>query len=131
MKWNKLMIIFIIQIFIASLRYMKTCKCKNVYNFIILFLHHLLDVLVFFGIFFIENKTENMYHLILISLIMLHWFTNNYRCELTVYLNNLCKEDEDTWLYSIVYHLHKYTNIYYLHTFWIVFLIFYNLIKLR
>ena len=125
------MFIFIIQIFIASGKYIETCKNKSFYNYSILFLHHLLDVLVFFGGFYTENKEESLFHLILISLIMIHWFTNNYRCELTVYLNNLCNENEDSWLYSIVYLLHKFTNIYYLHTFWIICVIFYNLIKLR
>lgn len=127
MKLTLFIFIYTIQIILASLQYLKTCKNKNLLSYLILVLHHILDVYVFFGIFISETYIENMINLIVIILIILHWLTNNYTCFLTVYLNRICKEDDNTWLYSLMYQLHKITDIYYLHSYWILGVIIYYL----
>lgn len=127
MKYNLLLIIFIIQFILASNEFLNNCKKPNLYNYMILFIHHLLDIYVFFGIFALENDNERILHLITILLIMIHWFTNNYECWLTTYLNELCQESRDKWLYSLVYFGYKLSGIYYFHSYWLVLIILKNI----
>lgn len=122
-------LLLVIQILI-SFRHLKTCKNINIYKFMIYTLHHLLDVYIFFGFFINETKNEHIFHLLLIMSILLHWFTNNYDCALTTYFNELCGFDKKLWFQSIMYKIYKLTNIYYIHSYWILGIIIYNLYKI-
>ena len=82
-----------------------------------------------FGVFESGIDRLSLFEFLVISLIILHWFTNNYNCFLTVYLNRICDEDENTWLYSLMYQLHKITDIYYLHSYWIIGVVIYYILK--
>lgn len=124
MKYNIFLLIFSIQIILATKNFLDTCNNKNLKNYLILFFHHLLDVYVFFGPLFLESKNGKQLHFIIILLLLFHWVTNDYRCWLTVYLNELCLEDQNKWLYSLMSLLSKITNIYYLHSYWILILFF-------
>jgi hypothetical protein len=127
MNYQLFILIFIIQFILASMDFFKNCQKKNLYNYLILFLHHLLDVYVFFGIFLTENKNEKLLHLLTIVLILIHWFSNNYECWLTTYLNDLCLEPRNKWLYSLAFITHKISGLYYLHSYWIILVIIKNL----
>lgn len=124
MKYELFLLIFLIQLQLASIDFLRNCKKPNLYNYLILVLHHLLDVYVFFGIFVTESR---IIHLITILLIMIHWFTNNYECWLTTYLNELCQEPRDKWLYSLPYLGHKISGLYYFHSYWIILVIMKNI----
>lgn len=77
----------------------------------------MLDVYIFFGPLFIENTTESLIHIITTLLIIIHWFTNNYECILTTYLNELCGWKRNRWLDSITLILQKQSKQYYYHSF--------------
>ena len=77
----------------------------------------MLDVYIFFGPLFIENTTESLIHIITTLLIIIHWFTNNYECILTTYLNELCGWERNLWLDSITLILQKQSKQYYYHSF--------------
>jgi len=128
MKYELLLLIFLIQFSLASLDFLRNCQNKNLFNYSILLLHHLLDVYVFFGIFVTETRNERIIHLITILLIMIHWFTNNYECWLTTYLNELCNEPKNKWLYSLSYLGHKLSGLYYFHSYLIGLIILKNIL---
>lgn len=113
-------LIYLIQILFALKNYQTNCKNKTLYKNSIFLFHHLFDVYVFFGLTFLTSVTEKRIYLITLILLILHWFTNNYQCFLTVHLNQLCQIPEESWLDSLVTEIYKKTNLYYLHTFWIL-----------
>ncbi len=106
------------------------CKNINLLKIMIYILHHLLDVYVFFGFLINETKKEFITHLLLIIGLLIHWFTNNYDCILTTYLNNLCGFNKKEWFQSIMFRIYKFTNIYYIHSYWLFGLILYDLYKI-
>ena len=118
-------IIYLIQISFAIQDYNNTCQNKNLYKFIILIIHHILDVYLFFGLFINQTYYEKNIHFIILINIILHWFSNNYHCKLTIYLNKLCNfKNQEKGLYSLVHLLQKSTKIYYIHTYILIFTIF-------
>jgi hypothetical protein len=122
-------IILVLQI-ILSINHFKMCKNINLLKIMIYILHHLLDVYVFFGFLINETKKEFITHLLLIIGLLIHWFTNNYDCILTTYLNNLCGFNKKEWFQSIMFRIYKFTNIYYIHSYWLFGLILYDLYKI-
>jgi hypothetical protein len=108
----------------------KSCNNINFITVSIFLLHHMVDVYGYFGIFINETLFDYQFHLVMILLILLHWYTNNYSCTVTVKLNELCNRDLNTWEYNIVGLLSEYTNIYYLHTYILIGLVLYDLIKI-
>lgn len=114
-------IIYLIQISFAIQDYNNTCQNKNLYKFIILILHHILDVYLFFSVFFNQNNNEKYFHIIILFTLLFYWYFNDNKCDLTIYLNKLCKlEDEQRGLYSLVHLLQKSTKIYYLHSYLLI-----------
>lgn len=108
------LILYLAQICIS---YKNFIPCANVHSTTVYLFHHLLDVYVFFGPLFIETTTESVIHIITTLLIIVHWFTNNYQCILTTYLNELCGWESDRWLDSITLILQKQSQQYYYHSF--------------
>ena len=121
---------YILQICIA-LPYFKTCNNINFITLSIFLLHHIVDVYGYFGVFINETIFEYQLHLFMTLLILLHWYTNNYKCNITVKLNELCNRDLDTWEYNIVGLISQSTGIYYLHTYILIGIILYNLTKIN
>jgi hypothetical protein len=62
----------------------------------------------------------------MILVVLAHWYTNNYRCEITIKLNELCNRDPNEWEYNIVGIISEYTGIYYLHSYLLVGLLIYD-----
>ena len=122
-------LLLVLQLLISSTHF-KTCNNINLYKLMIFILHHLLDIYVFFGFLINETKNDYILHLFTIMSILIHWFTNNYDCALTVHLYELCGFDKKLWFQSIVYKIYKLTNIYYIHSFWILGLIIYDLFQI-
>jgi hypothetical protein len=120
---------YILQICIA-LPYFKTCNNINFITLSIFLLHHIVDVYGYFGVFINETIFEYQLHLFMTLLILLHWYTNNYKCYVTVKLNELCKRDLNTWEYNIVGLISTYTNIYYLHSYILIAIILYDITKI-
>lgn len=118
--------IFILQVFLGI---KSLCKCLDIdlYKIIIFIFHHILDVYVFFGFLINQTRREFMFHLALIISLLIHWFSNDYDCILTTYLNELCGYPKKQWFQSIMFKLHEVTGIYYLHTYWLIALILYDL----
>ena len=129
MNIKTLLFFYLLQIFIA-LPYFKSCNNINFSTVSIFLLHHIIDVYGYFGIFINETIFEYQFHLFMILLILLHWYTNSYTCAVTVKLNELCNRDLDTWEFNIVGILSEYTNIYYLHTYILIALVLYDINKI-
>jgi hypothetical protein len=66
----------------------------------------------------------------MIFVILAHWYTNNYRCEVTKKLNELCERDPNEWEHNLVGKIADYTGIYYLHTYLLFGLIIYDIYKI-
>jgi hypothetical protein len=113
----RIVLFLILYIAQLSVSYKNFIPCANVHSTIIYLLHHMLDVYIFFGPLFIENTTESLIHIITTLLIIIHWFTNNYECILTTYLNELCGWERNRWLDSITLILQKQSKQYYYHSF--------------
>ncbi len=121
--------IFIFQLFMTIKHFIK-CKDINIFKTLVFLAHHLLDVYVFFGFLVNETKNEILFHLILLISLLIHWFTNNYNCILTTYLNDLCKFNKNDWFYSLIFIIYKLTDIYYIHSYWLFTVILYDIYKL-
>jgi len=123
-------ILYIIQV-LFSINDFKTCGNINLYSIFIFLFHHLIDVYAFFGILFIESKEEKKLHLLVIAGVIVHWLTNNYECILTTHLNEICNVDRKTYFPDIVTSIRAVTGITYLHLYWLVIVIIYDLNKYR
>jgi hypothetical protein len=104
-----------LQLAITYPRFSQTCNSSIGYP--VYLLHHFLDVFVFWGFLFMTTKAEFRIHLVVITLIVIHWFTNNYECILTTEMNRMCGYPRKQWLDSIV---DRIRPTYYTHTVWVV-----------
>ena len=91
-------IIFSIFFLIQYLCDRTTTYCNTFSGEVILIFHHLLGVYIYLG-GFLFNK---LYHLIIISFILIHWIKNNNKCQLTIITNKLCGYEKE----------HKYQDLY-------------------
>ena len=107
-----------------------TCNHIDLYKIIIFTLHHLLNTFVFFGFLINETRRDYIIHLLIIISILVHWLTNNYDCVLTIHLNKLCGFNKKLWFQSVVYKIYELTDIYYIHTYWIIGLIIFDIFKI-
>lgn len=79
-------LIFITILFFQYLWDRLTTNCITLTGELLLFIHHLIDVYVFLGgILF-----NPLYHLIFVILVLIHWITNNNRCQVTIVTNKYC-----------------------------------------
>ena len=60
--------------------------CSNIKGHVLLYFHHIIDIYIYFGSFLFDP----LHHLIVISLTVLHWITNDNKCILTEWLNEVC-----------------------------------------
>lgn len=120
---------YILQLLIA-LPHFKKCNNINLITISIFLLHHVIDVYGFFGIFVNETVFEYKFHLFMILVVLTHWYTNNYKCEVTRKLNELCERDPNEWEYNLVGKIVDHTGIYYLHTYLLLGLIIYDIYKI-
>ena len=67
-----------------------TKKCNTLKSKSFLFLHHMISVYGYFGCFLFNP----IYHFLSLIGVLIHWKTNNNRCEFTVITNKQCGYDE-------------------------------------
>ena len=60
--------------------------CTNINGHILLYFHHVINIYIYFGAFLFNP----FYHLIIISLTVIHWITNDNKCILTEWINEIC-----------------------------------------
>lgn len=116
--------ILAVQIAITYPRFSETCKGNG---FVVYFLHHILDVYVFWSFLFLTTPLEHRIHLAVIVGVALHWLTNNYECIATTYMNELCGFDRSQWLDSLVNRIRPF---YYTHIVWLLALAMYDITRL-
>ena len=64
--------------------------CSTFTGNLLLLIHHLVGIYISIGgILF-----NNYYHLLFLIGVIIHWITNNNRCELTIITNKYCNYDE-------------------------------------
>ena len=126
MKTQLFILFYVIQLLVA-LPYFTTCKNINFITITIFLLHHMIDVYGYFGIFINETIIETKFHVFMIFVILLHWYFNNYQCEITKKLNQLCDRDHNAWEYNIVGIISKHIGIYYLHSYLLIGILIYDL----
>ena len=98
--------------------------CSTIMGNILLLIHHFVGIYLFIGGFLFNNY----YHLLVLILVIIHWITNNNRCELTIITNNYCKYHEDKKYNDFPNMINVDKNLY-----WIIIfiLIIYDICKIR
>lgn len=122
----KLFIFFYVLQLLIAYPHFRTCKNINLSTVSIFLLHHVIDVYGYFGIFINESLFDYEFHFFMILVVMAHWYTNNYKCEITTKLNELCERDPNEWEYNIVSIISESTGIYYLHSYLLLGLLIYD-----
>lgn len=100
MNWTLYGAILLLQLVVTYPHFARTCASDTAV--ILYFLHHGLDVYVFWGPFVLSTPTEFAIHLLVIFGIAIHWITNNYECILTTTMNEQCGYPRKQWLDSLV-----------------------------
>ena len=101
MHWEIFLGIFILQIAFTLPRFYNTCKSKSAYAWSLYFFHHLFDVFLFWSFLFLTTKLEFGLHLLIVIGVVIHWFTYDNKCIITVLMNRECEYPEDEWLDSL------------------------------
>ena len=76
-------------LFISTIQYLidiQMYPCNNIKGNILLYIHHIINVYIYFGAFLFNP----FYHLISLILIVIHWITNDNKCKLTEWKNEIC-----------------------------------------
>ena len=71
-----------------------------------------------------------LYHLIFIVVILIHWLTNNNKCELTVITNKYCGYNTEKKFHDLTYKLQLNKLNKNIHYYYLIALIFYDIIYL-
>ncbi len=118
MKYIIFLIIYAIQIAITYPTFNDTCN-PGLYALFLYLTHHLLDIYLFFSIFFLQTKLDFMLHALLVILIIIHWLTYDNKCILTVIMNRECGYPDEMWLDSIKKRLELRNISEYFHFIWL------------
>ena len=73
---NKNIIILLVFLILQYSYDRSTSKSNTYIGELLLFIHHLISAYVYLGVFLFDP----LYHLIFITIIIIHWLTNNNRC---------------------------------------------------
>jgi hypothetical protein len=101
MRWILFSLVFTLQILLTLPRFRTTCQSKTAYTWFLYFSHHILDVFLFWSFLFLTTQFEHLVHLLILLGVVIHWFTNNNLCVLTVMMNEECGYPENEWLDSL------------------------------
>jgi hypothetical protein len=101
MRWIIFFIVFLLQITLTLRKFIDTCESKTLYTWTIYILHHILDVFLFWSFLFLTTKFEFGLHLLILVGVVIHWFTYDNKCIITVLMNRECGYPDDMWLDSI------------------------------
>ena len=118
-------------IFLTTVQYIidiHMFPCDNLKSKVLLYLHHLIDIYVYFGGFLFDP----VIHLIVVIITLLHWITNDNKCIFTELTNKECYPDYQGYKgfndFSRMLGLQdNYPNISY---YYIIFVIIYDLKKI-
>ena len=123
---------YVIQILLTLPEFYYTCRTYShtLQTYSLYFIHHALDIFLFWSFLFLETKLEYIIHFILSIIVGLHWFWYDNRCIATVVMNRYCNYDENRWLDSTknMLGLRKYNE--YFHFIWVGLLMAYDLYKI-
>ena len=100
-----------------------TSKCDSVRGEYLLILHHIISTYIYLG----GILYNPFYHLIFIFIVILHWITNNNRCELTVITNKYCKYNEMRPFNDLLFIISNQFNIQNLHWYLLPLIILYDI----
>ncbi len=101
MKWFVFLGVYLLQILVTLPTFYATCASKSAETWLLYFLHHALDVFLFWSFLFLTEPIEFVLHFLLAIAVAVHWFQNNNTCILTVYMNRMCGYDARDWLDSL------------------------------
>ena len=102
-------------------------KCDTYKGEILLLVHHIVSVYIYIGWYLFNPK----YHLVFIIMVLLHWITNNNRCELTTQTNKYCGYDKDKKFNDISNRLNLEKIIPNIHYYYLFFMIVYDLKQIK
>ena len=103
-----------------------TSYCSTMIGEILLFVHHLMSAYIYLGGFLFNP----LYHLIFISIVLIHWITNNNKCYLTQITNRYCGYEEDRKFEDVIRKF-KIDKIHKdIHWYLLIGLIIYDIIKI-
>ena len=101
MRWPFFLLVFILQIVLTLPRFVETCESKTPYTWFLYIFHHIFDVFLFWSFLFLTTKLEFGLHLAILIGVVIHWFTYDNKCIITVLMNRECGYPEDQWLDSL------------------------------
>lgn len=116
-------IIFTIFLLIQYLWDRSTSTCLTLKGEILLIIHHIICVYIYLGGFLFNPK----YHLILIVIVLVHWFTNNNHCELTILTNKYCGYNKEKKFEDLSYKLNLTRINKNIHYYYLIGLIIYDI----
>lgn len=101
MKWELFSLILLLQYALTLPHFVKTCERKTLYTWFLYIFHHIFDVFLFWSFLFLTSKLEFGLHLLTLLGVVIHWFTYDNKCIITVLMNRECGYDENQWLDSL------------------------------
>ena len=101
MHWPIFILVILLQLVVTYPKFRETCLSCGIDVNLIYFIHHILDVFLFWSFLFVTTKLEYKIHFWTAILVMLHWATYDNKCIITVEMNKLCGYPEDQWLDSL------------------------------
>ena len=119
-------IIFTIFVIIEYFWDRLTSYCDTSTGEILLIIHHIMGVYIYLGAFLFNP----LYHLIFIIIILIHWITNNNKCELTVITNKYCGYNKERKFHDLNHKLKLYKLNKNIHYYYLIGLIIYDIIYL-
>ena len=93
--------IYAAQIALTLPGYAGACKGNLPAALPIYFVHHAIDVFLFWSFLFINKAIEYAAHIGLVAGVAAQWLMNDNQCALTEYMNSLCGKPRDAWLPSL------------------------------
>jgi hypothetical protein len=101
MNWKIFAFIFTFQVLLTIQHFLQTCKSKTAYTWALYIFHHFFDVFLFWSFVFLTTKFEFGLHFLILLGVVIHWFTYDNKCIITVLMNRECGYPEDKWLDSL------------------------------
>lgn len=98
-----------------------TSYCSSMEGEVLLFIHHIVSVYIYLGVFMFNP----LYHLLFICIVLIHWITNNNKCQLTTITNKYCGNPKNYKFQDLVKKLNMnniHKNIHYFILFCIIIL---------
>ena len=101
MRYIPFLIVYFIQLALTFPKFQATCDRKTLYSYSLYFIHHLLDVFLFWSFLFLTTRTDYLLHILLVVIVAIHWLTYDNLCILTVIMNRQCGYPDEMWLDSL------------------------------